>query len=76
MSLNDRPVGPDVLASLGVAAIVRPGVDGDVAGIMSASDSFERQLLSSLEREASQSGFSWRVLPEDRFADELAGRET
>lgn len=72
IALNDRPVGPDALASLRVDAIVRPGVDGDVAGIMSASDSFERQLLGSIEREAGQSGFSWRVLSEDAFAEELS----
>ncbi|MGH8622501.1 MAG: hypothetical protein ACRET3_10210 [Burkholderiales bacterium] len=75
MSLNDRPVGHDFLASLGMAAIVRPGVDGDVAGIISASNSFERQLLESIEGEAHQAGFSWRVLPEDSFGDELARRE-
>ncbi len=75
MSLQEHPVSRDALASLGLAAIVLPGVDGDVAGLTATTAEFERQVLSSIEHEAVRSGFEWRVLPEDSFADAMANRE-
>lgn len=67
-----QPVDLGALAAIGVAAIVRPGVDGAVAGIMASTEEFERRLLSSIESEAGGFGFDWLVVPEDAFAEELS----
>ena len=55
------------LARVGVEAIVRPGVDGDVAGLLALSDALERELLVALEREARREAIDWAVLPEEAF---------
>jgi hypothetical protein len=57
-----------VLSSIGVQAIIYPGVDGDVVGIASSSPAFEREILRAIESEAVRSGFSWQVVAEDYFA--------
>ena len=56
------------LAAGGVDGIMRPGVDGDVAGLFSQSDKFEQRVLDALERETRVAGFDWAVLPEEAFA--------
>lgn len=53
------------LATAGVAAILRPGVDGDVAGLLAQGDAFERQILGALEHEARLAGVDYEVLPEE-----------
>jgi hypothetical protein len=50
----------------------RPGVDGDVVGIVASSEDFDRTLMRTIELEASQSGFAFVRLPEAQFATELA----
>ena len=55
------------LARIGVQGIVRPGVDGDVAGLLSLSEGFEQGTLDALERETRLAGFDWSVLPEATF---------
>ena len=52
------------LATTGVHAVVRPGVDGDVAGLLALNDAFDAKLLESLEREARGAGFAWDVVAE------------
>ena len=70
----NRPLDLDALGSMGVAAIVRPGVDGDVAGLMSSTEALERQILSAIHDDAVRVGLDWRVLSEDAFGEQLAAR--
>ena len=56
----------------GVLGILRPGVDGDVAGLLSLTTSFEVAMLAALESESLQAGFEWAVLSEDAFRERLA----
>lgn len=61
------------LAGKGVLGVLRPGVDGDVAGFLSLSDEFKQTFFSAVEREARSAKFDWRLVPEDIFVDALAG---
>lgn len=56
----------------GIVGGLRPGVDGDVAGVLSLSDGFTGDLLDALEHEARRAGFDWQRLPETDFMDTLA----
>jgi hypothetical protein len=58
-----------LLAANGVRGIMRPGVDGDVAGLLSSRDEFEQVVLDALERETRLAGFDWALLPESAFAE-------
>lgn len=55
------------LAEAGVTGVVRPGVDGDVAGLLSSTEEVEQMVLSALESEARGAGFDWAVLSESAF---------
>jgi hypothetical protein len=48
----------------GVHAVVRPGVDGDVAGILALSDPFDGRMMENLEREARLAGLAWSLVSE------------
>ncbi|MDZ7622048.1 MAG: hypothetical protein U5O69_06575 [Candidatus Competibacteraceae bacterium] len=63
------------LSRSGVLGILRPGVDGDLAGLLSFSHAFEESVLIALEREVRRSGDAWAVLTEDAFSRQLAGGE-
>jgi hypothetical protein len=52
------------LHSVGVEGVVRPGVDGAVAGTLSLDDAFDRGLLDALEREARLAGMPWSIIRE------------
>jgi len=56
------------LAPGGIEGILRPGVDGDVAGLLSLTDAFEQVSLEVLQRETRHDGFDWALLPEKAFA--------
>ena len=56
----------------GILGVVRPGVDGDVAGVFSLTIAFETLLLATLERESSRAGFHWMELTEADFSEQLA----
>ena len=56
----------------GVLGVLRPGVDGDVAGLLSLTPSFEAVMFAALENESARAGFEWAVLSEDVFRDHLA----
>jgi hypothetical protein len=56
------------LAPAGVEGVVRPGVDGDVAGLLSLNDGFEEAVLGALETETRLAGFEWALLTEQAFA--------
>ncbi len=55
------------LAQFGVVGIVRPGVDGDMAGFLSLSAGFDDAMLAALEREALLASFKWSVVTEEAF---------
>ena len=63
------------LARSGVLGILRPGVDGDLAGLLSFAHAFEESVLIALEKEVRRSGGAWAVLTEDAFSRQLAGGE-
>jgi hypothetical protein len=52
------------LASNGVAAVVRPGVDGDVAGLLALTEGFLHPALEAIARQARLAGFDWEMVPE------------
>jgi hypothetical protein len=54
--------------SAAVVGVLRPGVDGDVAGLLSLTEVFERFVLTALESEARRADFDWALLPEEAFA--------
>jgi hypothetical protein len=54
-----------------VEAVVFPGVDGDLAGIVCAEES-EKRLLQTLGGEAAAAGFQCSAVDESAFADGLA----
>jgi hypothetical protein len=56
------------LAAAGVRGIMRPGVDGDVAGLLALTDAFDESVLTALARETGLAGVDWAVLPETAFA--------
>ncbi|WP_292998840.1 hypothetical protein [Nevskia sp.] len=60
------------LAGAGVVGAVRPGVDGDVAGICSLTAEIESRLIDALSREARKAGFAWIECDESAFAEALA----
>lgn len=52
--------------------LMRPGVDGAVAGIWSFNKKVTQELSACLEREAHQMGFEFRLVPESTFTELLA----
>lgn len=68
-------VAPDTkaLTAAGVSALLRPGVDGDVAGLLALSEAADRALLQALAQAAREAGLGWELQPgEDAFARRLA----
>lgn len=60
------------LAPAGVLGALRPGVDGDIGGLLSLSDEFSNRLLTALERAARGGGLHWLHLSEKGFTEALA----
>lgn len=58
-------------ATLGVQGAVRPGVDGDIAGVWFRSSILVTHFLDELEARTYAAGFTWQVLPEEAFAQKL-----
>ncbi|MBL8251624.1 MAG: hypothetical protein JNK31_08150 [Candidatus Competibacter sp.] len=58
--------------ALGAQGAVRPGVDGDVAGLWVTRSALMAQLLNTLEERAGAAGFAYQVLSEEAFAQALA----
>jgi hypothetical protein len=63
------------LAGHNVAGVARPGVDGDVMGVLSFTESFEVGLLTAIQRQTVQAGLGWAIVPEDEFANVLANSQ-
>lgn len=47
------------LRGVGVEAVLRPGVDGDVAGLLAIDGGRVERLLAALQTEAARAGFDW-----------------
>lgn len=59
------------LHSCGIVGVLRPGVDGDIAGVLSLTDEFTATLIKALERAARLAKFNWLWLSENGFIDML-----
>ena len=64
---DDWTDGAGSLTQVGIEGFVRPGVDGDVAGLLTLTDAFEEVVLAALERETRDAGFEWAPLSESAF---------
>ncbi len=62
---------PD-LRAMGVVGVLRPGVDGDVFGVLFLASDFKEALLQALERQAQRAGYTWLQLSEDEFTEALS----
>lgn len=62
------------LDSIGISGVLRPGVDGDVIGILFLSNSFKQMLLEALAYQAQLAKFDWSLLSEYNFANNLKER--
>jgi hypothetical protein len=69
-SVTERadPITSDALTALDAQALVLPGVDGDVAALVSSTVEIEAKMLAALRMEAELGDFDWRVLNEEDFA--------
>ena len=63
----------EALSAPRVIGVVRPGVDGDVAGLLTLTADAERTSLAALEGETRRASFDWSVLTEDAFVDRYGG---
>jgi hypothetical protein len=54
-----------------VRGLVRPGVDGDVAGIWTRDAKLREKLLAALDHRAQEAGRRWLDLDESAFAEHL-----
>lgn len=61
------------LQSVGIQSVLRPGVDGSVAGFLFLTDAFRITFLKALEEESRAAEFDWSLLSETDFASSLAG---
>jgi hypothetical protein len=68
---REEPITAQMLSAWNLDAIVFPGVDGDVAGLISASAPIEERILEDLRAEAEAADFTWRTLAENEFAEAL-----
>jgi hypothetical protein len=66
---NEWGDAADALSAPGVIGVVRPGVDGDLAGLLTLTADAERTSLAALEGETRRASFDWAVLSEDAFAE-------
>lgn len=70
---NNWNEAADALAPFGVIGVLRPGVDGDLAGLLTLTADAERASLAALERESRLASFDWSVVTEAAFADRYSG---
>ena len=54
-----------------LVGVMRPGVDGDIAGILSLTPAFTRSLTRALQTTAHRAGFAWQSLSEQAFTNAL-----
>jgi hypothetical protein len=71
-ALLENEWGDAALSAPGVIGVVRPGVDGDLAGLLTLTADAERTSLAALEGETRRASFDWSVLTEDAFSERYA----
>lgn len=71
-----RPVRRADLLDLSLKAVVLPGVDGDVAAIVSVDAETDAAILSAIESSARESGYQWLIAPEAELARVLSDHRT
>jgi hypothetical protein len=59
------------LRSIGVFGVLRPGIDGDIACVLSLTDEFKRAFLDALTHAAELAKFDWRLVSEKEFIDRV-----
>jgi len=67
-----QPMHRADLGALSLKAVVQPGVDGDVAAIISVDTETDAAIVAAIESSARESGFQWRTVPEAEFARVLS----
>lgn len=68
--LRDPPSAGDLqLVHPAVRAVLRPGVDGDLAGLLSRDAAIEQRFLAAAGRECRARGIAWSVVTEQEFTD-------
>lgn len=67
-----RPMRRDELHALSLKAVVQPGVDGDVAVIISIDSETDAAVVAAIEATAQKFGFQWHTGPEAEFASVLS----
>jgi hypothetical protein len=60
------------LSAHGLVGMMRPGVDGDVAGLLALEAALDPAFLGRLEHETRLAGLGWEVVDERTFAAGLA----
>ena len=71
-TLLDGPTLHDLdVADTAINAVVRPGVDGDVAGVLSRVRDVEQQIIDAAAQECARRGFGWAVVPEEDLITRL-----
>jgi hypothetical protein len=62
----------ECMAARGIRALLRPGVDGAVAGLFTTNSEAEAEILAVAFEEAIERGFDWRVVTNSEFVDLMA----
>lgn len=68
---EDAPL--DAIHDYSLVGIMRPGVDGDVAGFLFRSVAHKESFLKVLREEAESNGMQFKICNEAEFMDSLAG---
>ena len=71
-----RPVRRAELLDLSLKAVVLPGVDGDVAAIVSIDAKTDAAIVAAIEASARESGYQWSIAPEAELAHVLSDHRT
>jgi hypothetical protein len=65
--IEDGDTNAAALQSLGIGSVLRPGVDGDVAGLWSSTEAFGERLATALESASRAAGCEWEIVSEAEF---------
>lgn len=60
------------MSARGLVGMMRPGVDGDVAGLLSLTNTLPQAFLDELETQARLAGMKWETVDERTFAERLS----
>ena len=64
---RERSITSAVLDSFDIEAALFPGVDGDVAGLVSSNRQIETRIVAALQSAAEAADVEWRVVSEEAF---------